>query len=385
MATPCRATACLTAGALLLLVGSLSAAAPVAICAPQDPCGRLSDLNKEYAELQNLIVQDRAMLEQLGFRANVEQFEREAAYYNDLMKAHPVATSLKDASLDIALEVIKRNIDKMTTSEAASMAATAGKLPGIGPQLADDIKQIAATPLGQARLEKWTAVMKGLGPTLNAFKLGMAESEKDILLEGFGQMTSTILTESAILGSAAQATMLPTLLATEIGIVTPLVWDLGEGWLHWPSVYRLLELNESQLSIANMYSRQMKAHVARRRQITDELKTIDAANCDSTKMVRKPAESEPPTKGKKARSSGARKGNAGAAILLGAGAAAAGVALAAAMVPQTTEASCGSAPTIPSACLGIGRPSYCNSLMTDYSNWCSCMGRHFDTSTGSCR
>lgn len=385
MAIPYRVPAMVLIGALVLITGSTSTAAPVAFCPSQaDPCGRLSDLNKEYADLQLQIVQDRAMLEQFGFQANVDQFEKEAAYYDDLIKRHPIVDSVRGAFYDTSLEVIKRNLDKMTTSQAAAMAAQAQKIPGVGERFANDIKTIAATPAGQARLAKYLAAMEYMGPALNAFKLGTAEDTRGIVEEALSQMMSTIITDSSLLSAATRATMLPNLLATEISIVLPLVTDVAEGWLHWPSVYRLLELNDSQLAAVNMASKQMKAHVDRRKQIVDELKTIDAANCDSTKMVKKSSEDEPPASGKKAKASSAKKGNPVAAgLLVGGAAVAAGVALAAVMVP--TEASCGVAPTIPMSCLGIGRNSAsCNNTIQQYSDWCSCMGGSFSTSTGSC-
>ncbi len=384
MATRLRVPAMFVTGALVLFLASTSAAGPIALCSsPADPCGRLSDLNKEYADLQLQIVQDRAMLQQFGFQANVDQFEKEAAYYDDLIKRHPIVDSVRGAFYDTSLEVIKRNLDAMTTPKAAQMAEAAKKIPGVGERFANDIKDIAMTPAGQARLAKYLKVMEYMGPALNVFKLGTAEDTRGIVEEALSQMMSTLITESSLLSAATRATMLPNLLATELSIVLPLVTDLGEGWLHWPSVYRLLELNDSQLAAVNMTSKQMKAHVDRRKQIMNELKTIDAASCDSTNMVKKPADDPPPSNGKKAKSTTAKKGNpAAAGILIGGAAVATGLAVGAMMPAQE---SCGDPPSIPMSCLGIGRnSSSCNSLLEDYRAWCSCQGGTFSTSTGSC-
>lgn len=47
---------------------------------------------------------------------------------------------------------------------------------------------------------------------------------------------------------------------------------------------------------------------------------------------------------------------------------------------------CGSPPQMPSSCVGIGRNSaVCNAWQSDYSEWCSCNGKTFNVSTGSCR
>jgi hypothetical protein len=99
--------------------------------------------------------------------------------------------------------------------------------------------------------------------------------------------------------------------------------------------------------------------------------TLDVARGTTEKSARKASKGKGP-------------GMAGVVLLAGA---AAGLGVGLAAINQlNTEASCGDPPSIPNSCLGIGRNSTsCNQIIGDYSAWCTCMGRTFSTSTGSCR
>jgi hypothetical protein len=83
----------------------------------------------------------------------------------------------------------------------------------------------------------------------------------------------------------------------------------------------------------------------------------------------------------------ARKGANPALVIAAVGAGLGVGAIVAAKVAQNLNSGgkCGDAPSIPSSCLGINRPSNCNSLIDQYRTWCTCMGRTFDVSTGSCK
>lgn len=85
----------------------------------------------------------------------------------------------------------------------------------------------------------------------------------------------------------------------------------------------------------------------------------------------------------------ASKSGSSAGLILGLVGAAVGLGVglgALAQMETTSEADCGTAPTIPNSCLGSGRnTATCNQIISDYSNWCGCMGRTFNVNTGSCR
>jgi hypothetical protein len=81
-----------------------------------------------------------------------------------------------------------------------------------------------------------------------------------------------------------------------------------------------------------------------------------------------------------------KKGGMTSGMMLGLVGAAVGLGVGLAALSQLNiEANCGPAPVIPNSCLGIGRnSSSCNATLQEYGRWCSCMGRTFNTSTGSC-